>query len=92
VPHSFSFWRTHTKLEVDFIIYGPKGFWAIEVKRSANLGPDDARALLAFKEEYPEAQCLFVTLGKRKEIYRGFPVIPAEEFLLGIIPENPIFT
>jgi len=89
-PHSLSFWRTQTKLEVDFIIYGPKGFWAIEVKRSANLGPDDARVLLAFKEEYPEAKCLFVTLGKRKENYRGFPVIPIEEFLLGVIPENPI--
>ncbi|MBI3259130.1 MAG: DUF4143 domain-containing protein [Ignavibacteriae bacterium] len=90
-PHSLSFWRTQTKLEVDFIIYGPKGFWAIEVKRSSNLGPDDARALLAFKEEYPEAMCLFVTLGKRKESYRSFPVIPVEEFLLGITPENPIF-
>ena len=90
-PHSLSFWRTQTKLEVDFIIYGPKGFWAIEVKRSPNLGPDDVRALLAFKEEYPEATCFFVIPGKRKESYRGFPVIPMEEFLLGIIPENPIF-
>ena len=91
-PHSLSFWRTQTKLEVDFIVYGPKGFWAIEVKRSPNLGPDDARALLAFKEEYPEATCLFVIPGKRKENYRGFPVIPMEEFLLGITPENPVFT
>lgn len=89
-PHSLSFWRTQTKLEVDFIIYGPKGFWAIEVKRSPNLGPDDVRALLAFKEEYPEARCFFVIPGKRKEIYRGFPVIPMEEFLQGIVPDNPI--
>ncbi len=89
-PHSLSFWRTQTKLEVDFIIYGPRGFWAIEVKRSANLGPDDARALFAFKEEYPEATCLFVIPGARKESYRGIPIIPMEEFLLGITPENPI--
>jgi predicted AAA+ superfamily ATPase len=91
LPHSLSFWRTQTKLEVDFIIYGPKGFWAIEVKRSLNLGPDDVRALSAFKEEYPEAVCLFVIPGKRKDSYRGFPIIPLEEFLLGITPENPIF-
>jgi uncharacterized protein len=91
-PHSLSFWRTQTKLEVDFIVYGPRGFWAIEVKRSPNLGPDDARALLAFKEEYPEATCLFVIPGKRKESYRGFPIIPMEEFLLGIAPENLIFS
>lgn len=90
-PHSLSFWRTQTRLEVDFIIYGPKGFWAIEVKRSSNLGPDDVRSLVAFKEEYPEAECLFVTSGKRKEIYRGFPVIPIEEFLLQITPEHPVY-
>ncbi len=91
-PHSLSFWRTQTKLEVDFIIYGPKGFWAIEVKRSPNLGPDDVRPLLAFKEEYPEATCLFVAPGKRKEVIRGFPIIPMEEFLLKLTPENPIYS
>jgi predicted AAA+ superfamily ATPase len=90
-PHTLSFWRTETKVEVDFIIYGPKGFWAIEVKRSPNLGPDDARGLMTFKEEYPEATCLFVVLGKRRESYRGFPVVPVEEFLLGIHPETPLF-
>ncbi len=88
--HSFSFWRTETKLEVDFVIYGPKGFWAIEVKRSANLGPDDIRALKSFKEEYPEATCLIVSTVKRRENYRGLPILPIEEFLLGISPEKPI--
>lgn len=92
LPHSLSFWRTQTKLEVDFIVYGPKGFWAIEVKRSPNLGPDDVKGLVAFQEEYPEALCFFVIPGKRRESYRGFPVIPMEEFLLGIALETPIFT
>ncbi len=91
-PHSLSFWRTQTGLEVDFVIYGPRGFWAIEVKRSANLGPDDVRGMNAFKEEYPEAVCLFLTPTKRRETYRGFPVIPIEEFLLNIAPENPLYT
>lgn len=91
-PHTLSFWRTQTKLEVDFIIYGPRGFWAIEVKRSSNLGPDDVRGMLAFKDEYPEAQCFFVTPGKFCENYRGFPVLPMEDFLLNISPENLIFS
>jgi predicted AAA+ superfamily ATPase len=90
-PHSLSFWRTQTQLEVDFIVYGPKGFWAIEVKRSPNLGPDDVKALAAFKEEYPEAKCLFVVMGKQRETYRGVPVIPLEEFLKNMTFENPIF-
>lgn len=90
-PHSLSFWRTQTKLEVDFVVYGPRGFWAIEVKRSPNLGPDDVRSLSAFKEEFPEASCFFVIPGKRREVYRGFPVFPVEEFLLSIIPENLLY-
>lgn len=89
-PHSLSFWRTQTKLEVDFVIYGPRGFWGIEVKRSANLGPNDINALIAFKEEYPEAECFVVAPAKRRETYRGFPVIPIEEFLLGIDPQKTI--
>lgn len=89
-PHSLSFWRTQTKLEVDFVIYGPSGFWAIEVKRSPNLGPDDIRALQAFKEEYPEANCLFLVPSKRPETYRGFPVIPLESFLKNLTPQIPL--
>jgi len=89
-PHSLSFWRTQTKLEVDFIVYGPKGFWAIEVKRSSHLGPADARALSAFKEEYPEAQCLFLVPGKQRENYRGFPVLPLEEFLINMTPDRDL--
>jgi predicted AAA+ superfamily ATPase len=89
--HSLSFWHTQSQLEVDFVIYGPRGFWAIEVKRSSNLSPDDIRGMSAFKEEYPEASCFFVTLGKQRENYRGFPVIPVEEFLLNLSPEKSIF-
>lgn len=89
--HSLSFWRTATQLEVDFIIYGPRGFWAIEVKRSPHLGPDDVRGLAAFQEEYPEAKCLIVSKNKRRENYRGFPILPVEEFLLGLTSARPIF-
>lgn len=87
-PHTLSFWRTQTRLEVDFVIYGPRGFWAIEVKRSPNLGPDDVKGLAAFKEEYPEANCLIVTQSNRPDCYRGFPVLPVEQFLLNISPEK----
>lgn len=86
--HSLSFWRTQTGLEVDFVVYGPRGFWAIEVKRSTNLGPDDIRGLKAFKEEYPEAVCCIVAPSKQREMYRGFLVLPITEFLLNIVPEH----
>ena len=90
-PHTLSFWRTQTQLEVDFIVYGPKGFWAIEVKRSPNLGPNDVKGLAAFKEEYPEAQCIILTQTNRQDVFRGFPIIPVDQFLLNISPEKVIF-
>jgi hypothetical protein len=46
---------------------------------------------MAFKEEYPEAHCFFVTPGKHRENYRGFSIIPMQEFLLNIAPENLLF-
>jgi predicted AAA+ superfamily ATPase len=91
-PHTLSFWRTQTQLEVDFVIYGPKGFWAIEVKSSPNLGPDDIRGIRAFKEEYPEAQCCIVAPVKQRQIYREINVVPLQEFLLSIRPEDSIRT
>jgi predicted AAA+ superfamily ATPase len=88
--HQLSFWRTQTGLEVDFVVYGPRGFWAIEVKRKAELSPSDIRGLTAFQEEYPEASCFIVHGGSRRTIYRGFLCIPMEEFLLSIDPDEPL--
>lgn len=85
--HQFAFWRTKTGLEVDFVIYGPQGFWGIEVKRTETLSPDDAKGLKAFKEEYPEAECFIVYGGKRRTVYRDLLCIPIEEFLLSINPD-----
>lgn len=88
--HQFAFWRTRTGLEVDFIIYGPRGFWAIEVKRNSHLSPDDVKGIKTFQKEYPEAQCCIVYGGSRKEKYHDILCIPAEEFLRSIDPEHPL--
>ncbi len=90
--HQLAFWRTRTGLEVDFIIYGPQGFWAIEVKRNAQLSPSDVKGLKAFKEEYPEAECFVVYGGSRLEWYRDILCIPVEEFLRSIKLKETLFT
>jgi uncharacterized protein len=51
------FWRTKNGLEVDFVLYGPKGLLAIEVKRSATLQPSDLRGLREFRKDYKAAVC-----------------------------------
>jgi len=84
--HRLYFWRTRTKLEVDFVVYGPRGFWGLEVKRSANISPNDVKSLLAFQDEYPEATCVLLYGGKTRQKIRGILCIPVEEFLRGLEP------
>jgi predicted AAA+ superfamily ATPase len=87
-PHQLCFWRTRSDLEVDFVIYGPKGFWAIEVKRGKDVHPNDLKGLRAFCEEYPQATPLFLYLGKERLQIEGISCIPAESFLLQLRPDR----
>ena len=61
--HTINFWRTRSGVEVDFIVFGPLGFWAIEVKNSRNINPSDLRSLSSFIEDYPEAKALLLYRG-----------------------------
>jgi predicted AAA+ superfamily ATPase len=89
-PHQFCFWRTKSHVEVDFILYGPKGFWAIEVKRGRDVHSSDLKGLKSFCEEYPEATPLFLYLGKHRLSKEGVSCLPLEEFLLQLRPDQSI--
>jgi predicted AAA+ superfamily ATPase len=82
--HQLYFWRTRSKVEVDFIVYGPKGFWAIEVKRGKNLSPKDVKPLTIFQKEYPEATCFLLYTGKIRQKINDILCLPVEEFLLNL--------
>lgn len=90
--HSLYFWRTRAGVEVDFIVYGPKGLWAIEVKNSSLVSPKDVRSLKIFCEEYPEATPLFLYRGKQRMEIGGILCMPCEEFLLTIKIDRPLFS
>lgn len=81
------FWRTKAGLEVDFIIYGEKGFWSIEVKNSRNVSPEDVRGLNHFIEDYPEAKPLLLYRGPKIE-YKNVLCLPVEQFLKQLQPNN----
>lgn len=85
------FWRTRSGVEVDFIVYGPQGFWAIEVKNSSSISPKDVQSLKTFCEEYPEATPLFLYRGKQRMQERGILCLPCEEFLLNIKTDRPLW-
>jgi len=64
------FWRTKNGLEVDFILYGPGGLIAIEVKRSAHVHSRNLRGLKEFKKDYPIATC-YLFYGGSAPLYMG---------------------
>lgn len=80
------YWRTKSGSEVDFIVYGPDVFWAIEVKHAARVGSKDLRALAAFREDYPEASVCLLYMGRERLAINGIDCIPCAEFLPGLHP------
>ena len=81
-----AFWRTRSGVEVDFVVYGEGGFWAIEVKNSASARREDVRALRSFRDDYPECEPFLVYRGRDRLVVDGVLCIPAEEFLVNLRP------
>jgi uncharacterized protein len=79
--YEFYFWRTHTKLEVDFILYGEKGLLAFEIKRKGRLKSDDFKGLKAFKKDYPICTAIMIYGGSDKYIHQDIQVIPINDAL-----------
>jgi predicted AAA+ superfamily ATPase len=79
--YQFYFWRTKNGLEVDFILYGPKGLIAIEVKRSAHVHPKNLRGLKEFKKDYPPATCFLFYGGTDRLYLDDIMVLPIEKAL-----------
>ena len=83
-----SFWRTRAGSEVDFVLYGESGLFAIEVKSSAVLQPRDFSGLRAFTADYPAATPLLLYRGPRRIRERGVLCLPCAPFLRALTPER----
>lgn len=86
-----SFWRTRSGVEVDFVVYGDAGFWAIDVQSSTTIRPADLRALKSFREDYPEAELLLAHRGKERWLKEGILCVPVDEFLRSLLPNRGLF-
>lgn len=82
------FWRTRSGVEVDFVLYGPTSFWAIEVKNSGRVRVEDLRGLETFGTEYPEAELLFLYRGTTRERRGRTWVLPVDDFLQALDPKR----
>jgi len=88
--HELAYWRTRGGSEVDFIIYGEMGFYAIEVKNSRRVDKPDLRGLIAFLDDYPEAEAALIYRGEERRRIDGIWCIPAQEFLPAIEPNRAL--
>ena len=88
--HDIAFWRTRSGLEVDFIIYGPRGLWAIEVKNSSRIFPADTKPLEAFLADYPTAKGVLLYRGRERLYQKNVLCIPVESFLKQLRPNQSI--
>lgn len=87
-PHELFFWRTRSGVEVDFVVYGPSEFIAIEVKNTARIHVRDLASLKAFRQDYPTSRQLFLYRGTERRTIDGVTCIPCEEFLRSLLPGN----
>ena len=75
------YWQTRSQLEVGFVLYGEKGFFAFEIKLSRFTKSEMFKGLRAFKEDYPEAKLYLINMGDRKEYHGDVTIIPMQECL-----------
>lgn len=84
--NTLHFWRTKTGREVDFVVYGEDGIYAVEVKNSQTIRPNDVKNLRAFKEDYPQAELLLLYRGSERLKRDDVLCMPCCEFLLRLVP------
>ncbi len=86
--HSLYYWQTRSKVEVDFVIYGESGIYALEVKNSAKVRPNDLRPLKAFADDYPKCQRILIYRGTERFVRDGVLCLPTDEFLGALHPNK----
>ena len=67
------------------VLYGPKGFLAIEIKKTARFSTKDFKGLQAFGKDYPEAKLYFLYGGMQIEYHGNITVVPFLNFLAKIL-------
>ena len=80
------YWRTRSGVEVDFVVYGAGGFWAIEVQNSRRLRPQDLRGIETFLQDYPQCEGMLLHRGEERARVGRIWCVPVQDFLRGLHP------
>ena len=81
MDYKIYYWRTSDGTEVDFVLYGPGGLLAFEIKRSKTCSPRDLNGLKAFRKDYPMAKCYLLYGGEHIREADGIRILPMEQAL-----------
>ena len=84
------YWRTRSGVEVDFVVYGPSTFVAIDVMRSARVRPRDLRSLRVFREDYPEAGTVLLYGGRETLLTDDVLCVPYDDYLAALKPTDEL--
>jgi predicted AAA+ superfamily ATPase len=84
------YWRTRSGVEVDFVVYGEACFWAIEIKNTTRVRPEDLSGLKSFAADYPECEPLLLYRGREHLKIDSIQCHPVEEFLRELKPSRLI--
>jgi predicted AAA+ superfamily ATPase len=86
--HELHYWQTRSRAEVDFVVYGESGLYAVEVKNAKRVQPADLTALKSFAGDYPQSHRYLLYRGSDRIRRDGILCLPCEEFLLGLKPDG----
>ncbi|MCW8850959.1 MAG: AAA family ATPase [Melioribacteraceae bacterium] len=89
-PYELFFWRSQGGVEVDFVLYGESGIFAIEVKNTNRIRPADLRPLEAFAKDYPQSKQIYIYRGNEHIMRNNILCIPCEKFLEKLIPNKAL--
>jgi predicted AAA+ superfamily ATPase len=81
LDYELHFWRTSDGREVDFVLYGPRGLIAIEVKRSHLFREQDLGSLRTFLEDAPGGEGYLFYAGETAYDYGRIRVLPIAQGL-----------
>lgn len=81
LKYTICYYRTVAGVEVDFVLYGPKGLVAFEVKSKRDIFPSDLTGLRTFLTDYPMARAYMVYGGESKRYFPGIEVWPIAQAL-----------
>lgn len=73
------YWRTQSGQEVDFVLYGERGLFAFEIKRTQKLRSADTKSLEMFQADYPMAKCFMLYGGTKTYTHLDTRVMPFSE-------------